>query len=241
MEPSSLGFKPLYKQVYDYLTRQIIDGKWRATDKLPSEQELAALLNVSQGTVRKALDVMVSEDLIERQQGRGTIVAEQTQARATFRFYRLARPNSGERVSPQCADTLIKRRESTARECKDLQLGSSAEVYEINRCRLSEGRPIATERIIVPARLFDNLDRFMPLPNALYSLYQQEFGINIMSADEELSVVTASKRESNKLQVDVSHPLLQIDRTAIAMDGKRVELRRSRCNMDGLVYSVVLR
>ena len=80
-------FQPLYKQVYDVLVRRIAEGAWRPAEALPSEQALAAELNVSQGTVRKALDALVAENLVYRRQGKGTYVAEHTQEHALFRFF----------------------------------------------------------------------------------------------------------------------------------------------------------
>ncbi|MFO0452679.1 MAG: GntR family transcriptional regulator [Pseudomonadota bacterium] len=62
-------YRPLYRQVYDSLVRQIAEGAWRPGEALPSEQALAARLGVSQGTVRKALDTLAVEKLIERRQG----------------------------------------------------------------------------------------------------------------------------------------------------------------------------
>ena len=57
------NFQPLYKQVYDLLTARIVNGDWKPSDNLPSEWALADELGVSQGTVRKALNQMVVENL----------------------------------------------------------------------------------------------------------------------------------------------------------------------------------
>lgn len=82
-------FQPLYKQVYAVLVRRIADSEWQPGDSLPSEQVLALELGVSQGTVRKALDALAGEKLVQRRQGKGTFVAEHTQEHALFRFFAL--------------------------------------------------------------------------------------------------------------------------------------------------------
>ena len=71
---NGLGFRPLYRQARDVLVGRINDGIWQAGQVLPSEMEIAADLGVSQGTARKALDEMESENLVVRHQGRGTFV-----------------------------------------------------------------------------------------------------------------------------------------------------------------------
>jgi DNA-binding FadR family transcriptional regulator len=58
-----IGFKPLYAQVRERLMRRLVEGAWLPGMLLPSEMELARQLNVSQGTVRKALDSMTADNL----------------------------------------------------------------------------------------------------------------------------------------------------------------------------------
>jgi len=99
-------YRPLYQQVYDFLVKQIAAGEWAPGQSLPSEQALAGRLNVSQGTVRKALDALATDSLIDRRQGKGTYVAEHTQERALFRFFRMARPG-GPRVIPSSGRNLL--------------------------------------------------------------------------------------------------------------------------------------
>ena len=234
------GSRPLYRQVYDYLVRQIATGVWRPAEALPSEQDLAVELGVSQGTVRKALDVVAAEKLVERRQGKGTYVAEQTQERALFRFFRWAYPG-GQRAIPTSMGETVKRRSSTSDEQKKLHLRENAKVIEISRRRLIDGKPAIVETIVVPVTLFPDLDKRVPLPNTLYSLYQSAYGINIVAVEEEVRAELVRKDDAKKLNLPVGSPLLRIDRIAIALDGSRVELRVSRCNNRDLVYAITIR
>jgi GntR family transcriptional regulator len=96
------------------------------------------------------------------------------------------------------------------------------------------------ERIVVPATLFPGLERHDPLPNALYALYQREYGVNIVSAEEELRADLARKDDCRRLKVRAGAPLLHIDRVAISLEGTRVEWRTSRCDTTHFVYAVTL-
>ena len=69
-EGAGPGFRPLYRQVKELLVRRIGDQVWAPGALIPSEQQIAAELGVSQGTVRKALDEMTAERLLVRRQGR---------------------------------------------------------------------------------------------------------------------------------------------------------------------------
>jgi DNA-binding transcriptional regulator YhcF (GntR family) len=97
MKNSSPTFSPLYRQIKSLAIQALASGEWQPGQAIPSEQELAQRFQVSQGTVRKAIDEMVAENLLMRRQGKGTFVTSHTDPRALFRFLRLT-PDSGERV-----------------------------------------------------------------------------------------------------------------------------------------------
>ena len=232
-------FQPLYKQVYEVLVRRIAEGAWQPAEALPSEQALAAELNVSQGTVRKALDSLVAENLVQRQQGKGTYVAEHTQEHALFRFFRLARPDTdGDRVTPESTAARCKRRVATATEVGKLHLSKGASVIEIKRSRIIDGAPAVSEKIIVPLKLFPELDHQEALPNTLYSLYQSVYGINITVAKEELRAVLSNKSDEKELGIKPGMPILRVDRIAIDIGGRRAEWRTSRCDTRNMVYAI---
>ncbi len=233
-------YRPLYRQVHDALVRQIAEGAWRPGEALPSEQALAVKLGVSQGTVRKALDALAVEKVIERRQGKGTYVAEHTPERAMFRFFRLTKPD-GTRATPETRDDeTVKRRVARAADLKKLNLEPGAQVVEIVRVRVIDDRPAIHERIVLPLALFPDIDKRGPLPNALYSLYQREYGQNIATAEEELHADAATREDAKRLGVQVGTPLLHIERIGIGVDGTRVEWRVSRCDTRDLHYAVTL-
>jgi GntR family transcriptional regulator len=233
-------YRPLYRQVHAALVRQIAEGAWRPGEALPSEQALAARLGVSQGTVRKALDALAVEKVIERRQGKGTYVAEHTPERSLFRFFRLSKPD-GTRATPETRDDeTVRRRTARAVEQKKLGLEPGAQVVEIVRVRLIDSKPAILERIVLPLALFPDIDRRAPLPNALYSLYQREYGQNIATAEEELHADAAGKDDAKRLGVALGTPLLHIERIGVGVDGARVEWRVSRCDTRNLVYAVTL-
>jgi len=233
------GFRPLYRQVYEYLVRQVSDGAWRPGESLPSEQALARELGVSQGTVRKALDALAVEGVMERRQGKGTFVAANTQERSLFKFFRLARPG-GARLTPQPGEETVRRRAATQADIAKLGLSKGDKVVEIRRVRLVEGEPAASETIVVPAAIFPELEQKAPLPNALYSIYQSDYGINISAAHEELRADLARAEDQERLGLEPGTPVLQVERLAVALDGRTVEWRLTRFDTRRTVYSVTL-
>ena len=93
-EPASPAFSPLYQQIKALMVRELQAGTWRPGEAIPSETELALRFKVSQGTVRKAIDELATENLLVRRQGRGTFVATHAEQQVQYRFLRL-QPDHG--------------------------------------------------------------------------------------------------------------------------------------------------
>ncbi|MDO4260734.1 MAG: FadR/GntR family transcriptional regulator [Eubacteriales bacterium] len=76
-----MGIEPIKKvnvneQVFEQMKQQLINGEWKPGQKLPSENELSAMFNVSRVTIRNALQKLAILGLIETYRGEGSFVAE---------------------------------------------------------------------------------------------------------------------------------------------------------------------
>ncbi len=65
---------PQYRQLYEVLRKQIMDGVYRPGDLLPSENDLCQQHKITRPTVRHALDTMLNEGMIRKHKGKGSIV-----------------------------------------------------------------------------------------------------------------------------------------------------------------------
>jgi len=240
MELNAPGFRPLYRQVQELFRQRIADGTWRPGQALPAEPRLAAELNVSQGTVRKALDELAAQSILVRHQGRGTFVAEHTEETAMFRFFRLA-ADDGSRLLPTSRVLSCAVERAAPRAQDRLGLGQGDAVVAIRRLRLLADRPAIYEFIAAPAELFPGLAELGDdLPNTLYDLYQRRWGVTIGRAVERLKAVPAPLAEAEALGAGPGDPLLEIDRVAQDLEGRAVEWRVSHCRCDTLHYESVL-
>mgnify|MGYP003634249571 CR=1 FL=1 len=238
--PEAIGFKPLYAQVRERLMRRLVEGEWLPGMLLPSEMELARQLSVSQGTVRKALDSMTADNLLLRRQGRGTYVAEPEESRILFQFFRLT-PDQGSPSFPDSRVLSTGHAKPTRTETEALQLKSTDQVFRIERIRSLSGQPILIETITLPADRYPDFDHLTIIPNNLYRLYSERWGITIASAEERLKAISASSRDAVKLGCHAGEPLLLISRVARDLENRPVELRWSRCITREIHYAVNLR
>jgi GntR family transcriptional regulator len=117
-DPSGPAFSPLYQQIKLLITRSLQEGEWKPGEAIPAETDLAARYRVSQGTVRKAIDELATENLLVRRQGKGTFVATHAEEQIQYRFLRLA-PDDGKprawSATSSTASACARRRRSRAR------------------------------------------------------------------------------------------------------------------------------
>jgi ABC-type glycerol-3-phosphate transport system substrate-binding protein len=71
-------YNPLYLQVREILLKRIVDGLYPKGALLPSESRLSAEFHTSISTIRQALSTLVAEGVLNKRQGKGTFVSEQT-------------------------------------------------------------------------------------------------------------------------------------------------------------------
>ena len=237
---AQVGFKPLYSQVREEILRRLADGMWQPGAVLPSEQELARTLGVSQGTVRKSLDALTSEGILVRRQGRGTFVAEFEESRILFQFFRLA-PDVGERYFPNSKVLDRSSGIATPVERVALALGPGAKVWRIERVRYFDKDPILTETISLPLARFPKLGQLKDIPNNVYQLYSREYGISIARSSERIKAVGANAHDARELGCPEGTPLLLIARTAFDFSDVPVEFRQSHCLTDKIHYASDLR
>ncbi len=228
---------PLYQHVYDTIIARIVSGDLGPGAMLPSEIDLGRELGVSQGTARKALSALEQRGILQRRQGRGTFVATTTPESDHFHFFRLRRADGSE-ATPTLESETVTRRAATAYEKEKF---SEGEVFEIVRGRSIDGNTIVREISAVPTTLFPGLVDRSPLPNALYALYQQSYGIVIAEADEQLHAVLATEDDVAMMNVPIGSPLIEVRRTATDISDRIVELRLSRYLTGDLHYAVTLR
>jgi len=236
----SKGFQPLYKQVYDLLTERLVNGYWKASEPLPSEMALADELGVSQGTVRKALNQMVAENLLQRRQGKGTYVAEHTNEGSLFRFFRWRQPQ-GDSLIPETEIIQSSRRRASEDECIKLNLGDNNSVVELHRRRSLLGETVIFEKVIQPLAVFPDIDQVKDIPNALYKLYQEKYGITIVSVRDELKAIAADKECAVNLDLLEGTPILMVERKSVSIDGRVVEYSQAFCHSDHFVYAVEIK
>jgi GntR family transcriptional regulator len=225
--PDTPLYSPLYRQIAERLTRSLDDGEWKPGEAIPSELELAARFKVSQGTVRKAIDELAASNLLVRRQGKGTFVASHAEERTQFRFLRLA-PDDGsaERLARRFLD--CKRMRPSAEVAQALDIPSSQAVLQVRRLLYFRGAPVVLDDLWLPLSLFKGLTEqvLTDYEGPLYGLFEKDFGVRMIRAEEQIRAVAADAQAAPLLDVAPGAPLLSVSRVSFTYGDRPVELRR---------------
>lgn len=233
---------PIYQRLKDALTERIQDGAWKPGEAIPAESELASEFGVALGTMRKAIEGLVQQGLLERRQGRGTFVRRADLGNTLFRFFRHT-GRGGKALVP--TQRLVGRRTGVAGREAASALGVSADdpVLWLKRLRLVDGEPLVIDEIALP------LPRFAPLATLpaerfealLYPLYERELGVTVARAADRIAFGRATAGVARALGIPAGDPVVVIDRTAFGLDGAPLEWRRSHGPADRFSYDVEIR
>lgn len=224
------AFSPLYQQIKTLLTRSLQGGEWRPGEAIPSEMELAARFKVSQGTVRKAIDEMAEGGLVVRRQGKGTFVATHAEEQVQYRFLRLEPDADADGLASPVERRLLdcRRLRASAEVARALDLKLGEPVVQVRRLLVFAGVPVVLDDIWLPGALFKGLsaERLSDYRGPLYALFETEFGVRMIRAEEKIRAVAASPSDAEQLAVPLGAPLLSVERRTLTFGDKPVELRR---------------
>jgi GntR family transcriptional regulator len=232
--PDAPLFSPLYRQIAGLITRSLQASEWKPGEAIPSELDLAARYKVSQGTVRKAIDDLAASNLLVRRQGKGTFVATHAEETTQFRFLRLApdsapgAPKAGEREALSRRFLDCRRQRAPAEVARAIGLAGGEAALQVRRLLYFRGQPVVLDDIWLPAALFKGLtsSRLSAYQGPMYGLFEAEFGVRMLRAEEQIRAVAADAAAAELLQVAVGAPLLSVERVSFTYDDRPVELRR---------------
>jgi len=202
--------------------------------------DLATRFRVSQGTVRKAIDELAAEHLVVRRQGKGTFVATHAEQHVQYRFLKLV-PDIGDASSEGPAQREIidcKRLRASADVARALGLRTGDPILQVRRVLSFAGEPTILEDIWLPGGPFKGLtaDRLAVYHGPMYALFETEFGVRMVRAQEQIRAVLPDPDQQALLAIPGNTPLLSVERVAFTYDGRAMEMRRGLYKTDKHYY-----
>lgn len=147
----------LWQKIFDTLRTEITQGAWRAGARLPSEAALSTRFDVNRHTVRRALQALAEEGLVQARRGAGvfvkaTPVRYQIGARTRFRQNLLSTGRTPSRKLLSLA-----KQAATPREAQALKLRAGAPLHVMEAISFADSMPISLARSCFCAKRFPDL------------------------------------------------------------------------------------
>jgi len=228
---------PIYKEIRRAMLARLAQGSWAPGTAIPSEARLKQEFGVAIGTIRKAVDELVAENILIRQQGRGTFVATHNRDRLLFHFFHIERQD-GYKEYPDVRMLDFERGRADARVAAKLKLKEGERVLRFRNVLSLDGVQLMLDDITLPERLFPKLTekRLRERPSTLYHLYQDDFGLSVVRTEQRLRAAIAPREVARALGLPAGLPMLEIHRVAFAYNDQPVEFRVSHVDTSGHDY-----
>ncbi len=201
-----------YRKLYEKLRKLIEDGAFRRGDLLPSENELCAVHHLTRPTVRKALDMLVNDGFILRQQGKGSIVQGQPKGigilSLTGTTSAIGQENLATRIIVK--PRIISWEQAFGFEITETE--KSVGCITLERLRLINGVPVFYDITMIPNL---NLPRFTSRTfenKSLFEILRKHYQIEVKGGEQKIQAITADERIQTHFGVKKNHPILRVDR-----------------------------
>jgi GntR family transcriptional regulator, N-acetylglucosamine utilization regulator len=209
------GPRPKHAQLTDLLTALATEDLGPGA-AIPSERELMGTYDVSRATVRKAIDSMVCDGLLERVHGKGTFVARpRLESRLHLASFSQDMRRRG--LTPSTRLLALECARPPVEVARALGLRRTGLAWRVSRVRLADGRPIALEDGWYPRAALADLDT-RDLGGSLYQLFADVYGLVIDNAEQTLWGESADSATARRLDAPVHTPLLVFRRVSAAGD-----------------------
>ncbi len=198
---------PLYQGLYIKLRDDITTGKYAPGETIPSERKLGESFGVSQITVRRAINELVIDGLIDKRQGVGNVVrnpVSEVQIEMP-RFTADVEAGRLKLVRTLLVDDLVPASEDVARK---LGVQSGSMLRHLVRLDIEGGLPLSVDEVFIKPSSADGITPAIASSTLFLYLWQAASNIEIVSVKYDISVQMPEKRDQELLQIGPEFPLL---------------------------------
>jgi len=205
--------------------------------RLPPERELAERLGVARETLRRLLEELQGEGVLQRRQGAGTFVAGQNWVKPLLlRSFTEDMRERGLVASSSVLSANVVR--ADAKVALKLKAVPGSPVWFIRRLRLASGEPMALEEAWLCQALLPGFDPACLATRSLYEVLHQRHGILVRNAAQEIQATVLTEDEAALLNVAPFSPALMVERQVFSQAGEPVEFGKSLYRADRYRFEV---
>jgi GntR family transcriptional regulator of bglA len=215
-----------YKEIADQLERDIRDGKFDQTKKLPTEDELLKKFEVSRNTVRKAINQLVNRGHIYQVQGSGMFLREKSETDTINlgSLRGLTKDLTSKTIETKILDLHVL--EADEEKAKQLRCEVGTKLYYIKRLRIVDQEPFSIEISYFKKDIVPYLNEEIA-SSSIYSYLIDDLKLTIGFADKVINCEKIDEVSAGLLKVNPLDPALIIENTVCLTNGTIFELSQS--------------
>lgn len=228
---------PLYEQLKLSLSKKIEEHVLQEGERLPSGAELCAEFDVSRITVRRAVDELVEEGVLERRQGKGTFVASSRMSVQVMPMNEVVQGFYTHDTGRKQTHVITKREYvSNRHEREVLKLQEGDSVYVFTRQMMVDGEVYMLDRSTFPAGRYPGLFERVTDNMSTYRLLEEEYGVVMRCVHKEISHTYASAEQAKWLDCAVGTPLFRMYKVVRDPQGVPIHMSSSYMKADSIIF-----
>jgi GntR family transcriptional regulator len=214
--------QPLYRQVQEAIREAIADRSLRPDDALPPERELSTAFGVSRITIRKAIEELVNEGVLDTHHGSGTFVRSKVEK--NFAQLTSFSEEMGARGMTPSSVWLNRTSGSVLpEEALTLRASPGTAVYRFSRIRLADDAPMSIEYTTILASCLPSVEA---VDRSLYEALHKT-GHRPVRALQRLSALILNSEQAELLGASTGDAGLLVERVGFNKNGTAIEYSQS--------------
>lgn len=234
------GALPLYAVLREQLKAQILEGRLRPGERLPSESELTEAFGVSRITVRQALNDLQKEGLLVKAHGKGSFVAQPAVALDLTRLRGLAESLTGAGRTVHTQILSLRHVDAPKDVARAFGMAEGGEVTELQTLRYLDREPLVLSRSWMPRAYGDRLSKADLAHRDILDIYEHDLGVAVGKADVTIGAINADAQHHARLGVAPGAALVVMERKVYSRAGQVVHIEKSAYRADRFSYSLTL-
>lgn len=234
---NKLTSKTLHEQLYEILLNDINEGKYKETNKIPTELELAKIYNISRVTVRKAIQKLVDEQILIKKTGKGTFINKTPYTALTYSGGSFTANCLKQNAVPSTTIISIEKVITNDPLLQELCYENTNEIIKITRIRKVNDIPCIVEIDYFPTS-FDFLFYSLNEKVSILELVANKTEMQAKKSIDFFDIEVDNKEYSKYLNVSSKKPLLKVTQKVLTQNNKLIYINHQYILTDKYIYVV---
>ena len=226
---------PLYYQLADQLREDLKKSEFNPNEPLPSENELMSKYNISRGTIREAMRILIRDGLVERRRGIGTFVVPPKIDHATDGITSFSRVMLQTGRRPSAKVLKLETIPAPYHISENLQIPKNTNVVLIKRLRYANGESLMIERSYYREKVGKNLYN-EDLTGSIYTMWKTKYNYHLVRSEKTLEVISVESQDAKLLNIPKNSPVVILKRLVFFDHNLPVEYAEDIYRSDRTVF-----